>query len=55
MIPAGPIERTCAVQADVIAGETTTVTIRDIPIGVGGMSCGIGESTDAESSGRPVE
>jgi hypothetical protein len=34
-IPASPIERTCEVDVEVVAGEMTTVTITDIPAGDG--------------------
>ena len=34
-IPASPIERTCRVEVEVTAGETSTVVISDIPVGDG--------------------
>jgi hypothetical protein len=34
-IPAGPIERTCSVDVEVVAGEVSTLVITDIPVGRG--------------------
>ena len=50
MIPEAPIERSCSMNVEVAAGETTTVTISDIPKGDAGLPCSTGDNNDPDSS-----